>query len=945
VRLHFGEITLFTARRLVFAVAALLIAAPQLPAKSAPPAWGKVVSQTKDEWLGVTETRLANGLMILSKEDHSAPVAHFSVWYRVGSRNETPGHTGVSHILEHMMFKGTKTLPTAAVSRLLTENGAEINASTSYDRTEYHELISADRLELAVKLEADRMVNSTFDAAELAHETGVVQSELEGRFSNPSYELLNNYWYTTAYTKHPYRWPVIGSRKDIASAASQRDSVYRYYKQHYAPNNAFIVMVGDFKTSSAVALCAKYFGAHAPAKIESHPIPSEPEQLGERRAVLRRPGTTGHVLIGYHVPATGDHDHYALDNLGNFFASGENSRLHRALVDTGFANSVSVASVDKIDPCLFEISVSPQSGVSNEAVERIVYDEIAKLQNEPASQSDIDRGFASIVGWYRGSQLTVSSQAQFLGEMEIEASKVGGYRYLDMYFRRARAVTGEDVQRVARKYLVPENRTVAVFEPQPMPANAPVVRPAAAVEESHTPPPVADARQKAAIERIIKAYTPPASPSPFAKRPKPVRVVLPNGIVVIVEENHANHVVAICGRMLAGAMLDPAGKWGAAEMTASMLPLGTLSMNDLQINAKLEDIGGGVHFGAGSEMAVIYAASDRAGLADTLGVMSDEMRNATFPAAHVEKQRWRMLSALETAKQDAGGAGGAGELASIAFSRSIFPKGHPYYSPTIDEQEDAIRSLTVNDLRSFYRANYRPDTLMLVISGDVNAATAVAAVKKALGGWAKPASPPPSPVAPVVDLASEVATRQSIVLSGAPQTSILWGHSLPLQRSDKAYYATEILGYILGGSVFDSRLGSAIRTKNGLAYTVSADFSAWRGGGMFQVFVGANPANANAAIALVDQIVGDVHSRGVTQDEVDEAKRYLTGSYSLMLASSIGEAVLLLDAENYGLGLDYPDRRNAQIQAVTLADVNAAARRYLAPEKAAVVLSGAAVPG
>ena len=236
-------------------------AAPPVAANSAPQ-YGGIVSQTYDKSQSVTETHLANGLTILSKEVHAAPVAYFSVYYKVGSRNEISGETGLSHILEHMMFKGTNDLPPGAINHLFQTNGGQINASTGPDVTEYHELVSADRLELAARIEADRMENSQFAPKELAHEMTVVRSELEGDANSPDYDLYAYTFLPATFTAHPYHWPTIGWRSDVEAVADRRDVIYSYYRKHYMPSNAVVVMVGDFDTKKAVAICQKYFGVY-----------------------------------------------------------------------------------------------------------------------------------------------------------------------------------------------------------------------------------------------------------------------------------------------------------------------------------------------------------------------------------------------------------------------------------------------------------------------------------------------------------------------------------------------------------------------------------------------------------------------------------------------------------------------------------------------------------
>ena len=900
---------------------------------------GKVVSQTYNAVQHVTETRLANGLTILSKESHAAPVVYFSVWYRVGSRNEITGQTGLSHILEHMMFKGTRELPPGAITHLFLENGGQINASTSSDRTEYHELIAADRLELAVRVEADRMMNSAFDPTELKHEMTVVRSELEGDNNDPDYDLYTNIFQPAAFEVHPYHWPTIGWKTDVEAVANRRDVIYSYYKQHYMPNNAFVVMVGDFDTKKAVALCSKYFGAYGAGKLDRHVITPEPQQRGERRVKLRRPGTSSQVIIGYHVPGVGEPEHYALDVLSTILSAGRSGRMYRALVETGIADGADAENPDYKDPYVFTFSASVRSGVTADAAEKALKDEVAKAQTTLVSDDEIKRAINQIEASFIYRNDSVTAQAGQIGSYEV----LSGYRYLDTYLDRIKRVTAADIRNAAKKYFTDDNSTVATFDPLPIPPGTTLAG-AAGEKNFGAAPPVTDPKQKAILASLDKKFNAGVKTTAPANAPKPTRVVLGNGMTVIVEENHANATVSMSGRILAGSMLEQDGKWGLAGITAAMLNRGTTGKSALDLALALESVGAHTSFSGGTEEAGFGAGCLAKDFGLTLATLADEMRNPAFPASELERLRAQSLSGLERERQDTGGTGGAGAIASIAFTDAIYPKGHPYWSPTIDDQETALKALTRSDVAAFHSAYYRPDTAILVIVGDVKAADAIAAVNAAFGDWAKPAAAAPSLTIP--DVLDPVASgkAQILVTPGAPQTSVLWGFPSGLKRTDPDFYAATIMNYILGGDPFGSRMGRTIRDQNGLAYTVYSGFQAQHGAGPFSAFLGANPNNANKALAFLRSITSDMQKNGVTADEVEQAKKYLTGSYPLRLETNSGVAGQLLVSEDYGLGLDYIQKRAALINAVTPAQVTAAAKKYLRPEKEVLVISGAA-PG
>jgi zinc protease len=912
------------------------LAAPQTPAA---PDYGKIVTQSYDSKQSITETHLANGLTILSKEVHAAPVVYFSVWYRVGSRNEISGQTGLSHILEHMMFKGTNDLPPGSIDHLFLENGGEINASTGNDRTEYHELIAADRLELAVRVEADRMENSAFDPMQLKHEMTVVRSELEGDNNDPNYDLYTNIWEPTEFVAGGYHWPTIGWRTDVEAVANRRDVIYGYYKQHYMPNNAFVVVVGDFDTKKAVSLVQKYFGVYPAGKLAEHHITREPQQAGERRATLRRPGTTSEVLIGYHIPGVGTRAHYVFDVLSQILSGGRSDRLYQDMVETGIANEAGAFNEDHVDPWAFTFDVSVRSGVTIAAAEAATLQEVTKLQDAPVSAQELKRAINEIQASYVYTNDSVSAQADLIGSAEINSS----YKYQDDYLSKIASVTPTEIQAAAKTYLTADNRTVAEFDPLPLPPGASVGQ--AGEKDFGAAPPVTDKHQKEVLATLDKKFNSGFATTSAKQMPKPTKVVLSNGLTVIVEENHANPTVAITGRTIAGNMFVPQGKWGIAGLTAAMLTRGTTSADAMQLALKLESVGANVSYSASTEELSIGGMSQAKDFGLTVSTMADELQNSNFPVDQLEKLRGETLSGLEEAKQDTGGTGGAGTQASIAFADAMYPVGHPYWDPSIDQQEVSVKGITQSDLVDFYKSYYRPDTTILVVVGDVKAADAIRVITEALGKWTNPSSPTPTISIPDVSLPAAAPTPTIIAIPGAPQTSILWGYPGQVKRDSKDFYAVIIMNYILGGDTFGSRLGKTIRDENGLAYSVDSGFDASHGAGPFQVFLGTNPQNANKAISLLRSITKQVETGGVTADEVQSAKKYLTGSYPIRLETSAGVAQQLLTAEDFNLGLDYIQKRASLYNDVTVDQVNAAAHKYLHPDKAVLVISGAAPGG
>ncbi|MFL5735309.1 MAG: M16 family metallopeptidase [Chloroflexia bacterium] len=414
-----------------------------------------------------------NGLTLLAKEVHAAPVISFWVWYRVGARNEHVGITGISHWVEHMMFKGTRTLAKGQIMQQVAENGGTLNAFTSDDWTAYFETLPSDRLDLAIRIESDRIANSLFDPDEVASERTVIISEREGSENEPDH-LLDEEVSAIAFKVHPYGNGVIGWKSDLR--AMTRDDLYNHYKTYYAPNNATVVVAGDFDTEELVEKIGAAFGKYKP----NHKIPEvraiEPDQVGERRVVVERPGSTAQLEIVYHAPSVAHPDVYPLLVLDSLLsgakpmgfggaALGRSARLYRAIISTEIAAGAgSYFSLHK-DPHVFALSAtarpSDDHAGSLQRIEDALYEELRKLRDGEIATEELEKAARQSRAQFIYSSDSVSSQAYLLGFLESIYTA-------DMYdevLDKLAAVTAEDVQRVARTYLTKENRTVGWFIP------------------------------------------------------------------------------------------------------------------------------------------------------------------------------------------------------------------------------------------------------------------------------------------------------------------------------------------------------------------------------------------------------------------------------------------------------------------------------------------------
>ena len=876
---------------------------------------GQAPSRTADASLtaGVRETRLPNGLRVLTKEVRSAPVVSFGIWYQVGSRNEHNGITGISHLLEHMMFKGTQRYRLGEIARTLFLNGASFNANTFYDWTSYFETLAADRLELAIELEADRMFNSRIDKADLDSEMTVVRSELEGGENDPD-TLLRQAVTASAIQAHPYHWPVIGWRSDVEQMP--REALREYYRAHYGPNNATVVIVGDFETTRALDLVTKHFGAIQPIPAPPPVYTTEPEQRGERRIVVNQAGALPIVTLAYKVPAASHPDFYALDVLGTVLGEGRTGRLYQALVETELASSVDAGAPSLRDPFLFYVTATARPGVSAPKLEAAMLEEIERIKTAPITAEELARATRRIESSFAYQTESVTAQARELGYWAM----VADWRYLTTYMDRIRALTPEAVQTIANRYFLTDKRTVGHFVPSlAEPSPAPPVREAAARVEK----PGRDAR---------------AIPIPAPSKPAPVdrritRFTLANGITVVVQENPASSTLALRASLPAGHALDPQGKSGLASLTAAMLTRGTETRTGLEFATQLEDVGASLSASAEPLATMISGRAESRDFDRLMDLLAEMLRRPAFSATELGRLKGEALAQIAQARDDPDSA------AEREFGRTIYPAGHALRPPTFDEAEEAIRQITREDLVGFHDHQYGPDGLILVLAGNLTADQVRQAVETRLGAWPRnPLSEPP----PTLDVPLQTAAVRSLIpLPDKSQTAILWGHAGGLRRSDPDFYAAQVMNLVLGGGgALNSRLGTVIRDELGLAYTVESFFDAGWYPGPFAVALGTNPANAKQAIETMLREVRRLRERGISRRERDEAVAYLTGRFPLRLETNSGMADVLWAMEFYRLGADYLDRYGDYYRAVTLAQANDAALKHLHPDRGTLVVAG-----
>ena len=421
----------------------------------------------------VQPVQLENGLTVMLKEIHTAPLVSHWVWYRVGSRDEIPGKTGVSHWVEHMLFKGTPRFPAEELERNISRTGGIWNALTYLDWTTYFETMPVDKIDLALELEADRMTNSSFDPQEVARERTVVISERKGRENSPGFQLKEALR-AAAFRVHPYHHEIIGDMADLKTM--QRADLYEHYQTYYRPNNALVAVAGDFQTDSMLERIKELYGDLSPGEEIPRRARPEPAQKGEHRLNVEGPGDTTIVEVAYHTPPASDPDFFPLlimDSLlsgprglnlfGGGGVSNKTSRLYRSMVEEEeVAIDIHGGLPATIDPFLYSLHFIAHPQTSVDEALAVLDEEISRMQESPPAREELQRAMKQAQALFAYGSESITNQAFWLGFAEMFAE----YEWVRSYVERLADVAPEDVQRVAMKYLQPQNRIIGTYLPQ-----------------------------------------------------------------------------------------------------------------------------------------------------------------------------------------------------------------------------------------------------------------------------------------------------------------------------------------------------------------------------------------------------------------------------------------------------------------------------------------------
>lgn len=861
---------------------------------------------------GISEYLLeSNGLKILLSENHASPVVTVMPLYRVGSRNEAVGHTGATHILEHMMFKGVKDGRTGEVYNFpdrFRQYGGVWNATTWFDRTNYFETVPARHLELCLATEADRMRNLEIKEEERVTEMTVVRSELEIGENNPDRVLLQKL-YAHAFVEHPYHHPTIGWTSDVEAISVER--LKAFYDVYYWPNNTTLLLIGDFESEKALALVAKYYGVH-PAS--PHPIPPvvtvEPKQEGERRFEIVREGDSPRVAIGFHVPEAGHSDTYSVAAIAAILGSGsKSSRLYRALVDTKLATQAYTWHFEQRDPGMIMVFAAPAEGVSHETVEKAILAELAKLAAEGVDESELKR--AKLAN--RKRTVLAAADPMQLADAIGEAESVADWTFYTTYGEKLDAVSGDDVKRAAAQYFTKDNRTVGWFIPKQAEASAEASTDGAEVKAVAAPAPVAAE----------------ASKSSFAARTH--STVLANGLKLQVLPTPGTGIVGMSLQFKAGGYFAPAEKPLVASFTSSLLTSGTASMDARQISAAFEEMGSGIGFRSGNFYTNAGTKVAAVDFETLMRMASDMLINPTFPEKELATLKLRYASHFKEAGSD------PESISDNELNHALYGVDSVFHDKSPKDCLAELGTITRDDLVAFHKSSYSPKGAVLSVVGDITVEEAVALVEATLGAWEGPE--PREFVVPMTAV-QNAGKRIDVHVPDKRSASISLGYASELTRTAEDFAAARIANAAFGGG-FTSRLFKVVRVQNGLTYGVYSAFSdPTFAGGKFGIDLQVNPKNIERAVELVTQLVRDFVASGITEQELTNEVGYAVGTFEVQLRNADAVAATMTQFEALGLGVAGMDAYADEMSSLTKEKVDAAIRKYIDPDKFVTVVAG-----
>jgi zinc protease len=828
-------------------------------------------------------TLLDNGLTVITREDHSAPVVSAQAWCMAGSIHEGRWlGAGLSHILEHMLFKGTASRPGSRIDQEVQEAGGYMNAYTSFDRTVYHIDVPNTGASVALDILCDIMQHATLPPDELARELDVIRREMDMGQDDPA-RRSSRRLFETAYTKSPYRYTIIGY-PDIFNEVKP-DDVRAYYHEKYAPNNVFYVVVGDVATDVVLErIRAAYHGAKA-RPLPPYVLPAEPRQTASREVIEEAPVELGHLHVAWHIPDLRHPDVPALEVLSVLLGHGRSSRLYQRVREKqGLVHHADAWTYNPGNPGLFGMSAVVDAGRYS-AASGAMLAELEAMKDGTVSPDEISKAVKQFVSGTLASRKTMQGQAQDLGGSWLAASDL---YFTARYLEAIKRVTGPDLARVAREYLTTENRTAYALLP------------------------------RGALPKPVVATSVPGQQAVQ-------KLDLAGGLRLLVKEDHRLPFVEFRAVFQGGVLRESTANNGITQLMARTLLKGTARRSAEDIARDIESVGGSLDSYAGNNSFGVQAEVLSSDAALGLELLAEVILAPAFRADAMEREREVQLAHIRAQRDH------LLQSASHAMRRELF--GNAGYGLNPLGSEESLAALQPADLANWHRQFAAPDRCVLAVFGDVTTVAIQAAVEKAFAGW-RPASEKPRDISNFKFQISNSPRRveesrdkkQAVLVVGFPGTTLHDADRYPLELIHEAC------------SDLGSRLFLRVRERLGLAYYVGAQHFPGLAPGCFSFYAGTAPEKARQVEEELFLEAKLLRTEGLSEAELKRAKAKIIGQRKIARQDLGALATTVALDELYGLGYAHSEREDALYEAVTLDQVKVAAEKYLRPDAAVVAV-------
>ena len=872
---------------------------------------------------GICEYRLSNGLRVLLFPDASKPTVTVNLTYLVGSVHENYGETGMAHLLEHLLFKGTPRH--ADIPGEMKKRGVGFNATTSLDRTNYFSSFPANdaTLDYVLGLEADRMVNSFVAKKDLDSEMTVVRNEMERNENNPG-SVLNQRLRAVAFDWHNYGNTTIGARSDVEQVPIER--LQAFYKTWYQPDNAVLIVAGRFQPEDVLARIQRNFGAlKKPARVLPVSYTSETAQDGEREINVRRSGDIRITSLAYHMPAATHADTPALIVLGNILSHTPGGRLHKALVETRLAAGIGAGTGAMRDPGIFNLAVVvPKDGDAAKA-EAELLKQAEQIAAAPITAEELADARQRIANGYELAFNNVNAVSMSLSEYVA----AGDWRLWFVLRDAIDTVSVDDVNRVARRYLIPSNRTLARFIPTDNAERANVGGAASLAS-------LVDGYKGREAVQAGEAFDP--TPAHIAERTEIYRIGDGLTVSLLPKKTRGGTVVVDANFRFGNVESLRSHPASAPGFAGSMLMRGSKTMTRAEIDKRFEALKTNASVSGGGQGAGISLQTRRGELAEALTLAADILRNPAYPESEFDQLRMQAITGLEASRKEPSTVAGL----ALAEAFDPWPKDHPLRFRGIDEQLAELKALKLVDLHAYHRDVFGTAEGQIAIVGDFDPAEVKPLLEKLFAGWT-----PGVAHAPISTRYHAVEARKATFETPDKSSAVFIARqNLPLHDEHPRYAALVVANNIFGSSGLKSRLGDRVRQKDGLSYSIGSGLRADSSrddtddAGSFSIQAIAAPQNAARLETAVREELARFIKDGITEAELKDAVSGMLTQREQARASD-GSVANMLNSDAY-LGRKMLERAefDAELKALTVAEVNAAIREFLKPEQLSVYVAG-----